>query len=946
MIEPGAKRLAGFLAAIATASALAVTPVGAVNTPNQATSATSADYYEDGAARFDRGDFGGAIVQLKNALQEQPGYLAARILIGRAYVEIGDGAAAEKELSIALGNGGDETLIVVPFGQSLMMQHKYAELLEAVRPGTRAAELEAEIHMMRGKSHVALRNLDAAESEYAAARDIGTVKANALLGLAEVAMYRRDMVLAERLIAEALELDPNDADAWSLDGDYKRSRGDLPGAVVSYDRAIALQPVHVETRRSRATVLIALDKASEAQKDVDYLLDLLPEDPQSIYLNALIMGRNGNLEGGTAELWRADSIIRSYDVSFTRKHLPTLLIAGVINYRLNESDVALSYLEQYLRYEPQHIGARRMVATLYSRRGDDERAVRVLRPVVGPDARDARLLAQFGTALMRSGQHSEAGSVLERAIALAPGDAQLHTSRALNEIAVGNNDQAIAGLEAALDRHADTLEHAVLLGLMHLRRNDYDRALTVANDLQTRHPDNPFGFNLAGAAIWGKGDETAARGRFEAAVGLDPGYAPAHINLAKLDMRSGNDEAAEVRLLSLVDRGLGGNEPFIALASIAERRGNFAAAISWLGRINEASESGPGTQVQLVNLHLRAEKYEEALLMARKLEAIFPDHLSVVEAVGRAAVAARDTEMAFVKYRRMAELAWESPTELNRIAALQQQAGDSQGAYTTLWRAVSIEPTYLPAQASLVRYDASRGQFAKALERANQVRELFPELATGDLLAGDVHMQAKHYAEAVAAYELGLAKQEDGVLLLRLYLARREVGDEGALVEMLQEWLDRHPDDAVVKRTLAGEYARLDRLDEAVTLNEQLLEELPDDPVVLNNLAWLYQETGRSDALRYAERAYELAPTQVRTIDTLGWILVQEGDVRRGLGLLRDAQARAANDASINFHVAVALSKLGRTEDARAQLEALLSEGGDESIAVEARALLKTLSGG
>jgi hypothetical protein len=41
-------------------------------------------YYEDALTRFQRDDTAGAIVQLKNALQQDPRMLTARVLLGRA----------------------------------------------------------------------------------------------------------------------------------------------------------------------------------------------------------------------------------------------------------------------------------------------------------------------------------------------------------------------------------------------------------------------------------------------------------------------------------------------------------------------------------------------------------------------------------------------------------------------------------------------------------------------------------------------------------------------------------------------------------------------------------------------------------------------------------------------------------------------------------------------
>lgn len=934
------------LAAVLLTGCLAFAPDTAANTPDKPLGGSVSDYYEDAAVRFEQRDYEGAIIQLKNALQEQPDNLAARILIGRAYVEVGDGETAEKELTTALRAGGDDALIIVPLGQALILQHKYDKLLERVTPGLRSVEIETVIRMMRGSAHIATRDLDAAEREYLAAKELDAGGSNALLGLAEVAIYRYDLTLAERHIAEALERAPDNADAWSLHGDFKRARSDLDGAVESYSKAIRLAPVQVETRRSRAAVLIDLNRLREAQEDIDYLLELVPEDPHSIYLNALVTGRNGDGLRAAVEMRRADNIIGDYEPDFVRNHLPTLLIAGAINFTLREVEDAVLYLEQYIVREPGHVGARRMLASLYSKRGDHDRAVRMLDRVVGPNTENARILTQFATTLMRGGRHAEASRVFERAIELAPELAQIRTRLALNEVSAGNSDQAVAGLQAALDSDADVMEHSIILALMHLRRGEYDDALARAQDLMSRHADNPFGANLAGAALWGKGEEAAARERFEAAVQLDPDYAPAHLNLAKLDIRAGLLDAAEARLISLVERELGADAPVRSLAVIAERRGNPAKAIEWLERVAPTPENGVLTQVQLVDLHIRAGNHRKALNLARSLETTNPGSLPVLMAVSRAAIAAGEIEMATLKLRRMVNVAREAPRDLYRISQLQQRAEDTKGAFDTLSRAVFLDPAYLPALISLTRVEAGLGETEKALERADSIRELYPNLATGDLLAGDVLMRVKRYEEAASAYTQGMEKQEDGVLLLRLYLARRAGGSGEAPLDLLQDWLERHPEDLVVKRSLAGEYARLGRVDDAVALNEALLAVQPEDPVVLNNLAWLYQESGKGDARKYAERAYALAPNQATTIDTLGWILVQQGEVNQGLKLLRDAQARAAGDPSIGYHLAVALSKLGRTAEAKAQLQAVVNAGRDAEISAQAKALLKELAGG
>jgi Flp pilus assembly protein TadD len=57
---------------------------------------------------------------------------------------------------------------------------------------------------------------------------------------------------------------------------------------------------------------------------------------------------------------------------------------------------------------------------------------------------------------------------------------------------------------------------------------------------------------------------------------------------------------------------------------------------------------------------------------------------------------------------------------------------------------------------------------------------------------------------------------------------------------------------------------------------------------LLNNLAWAYSGSGDTDrAAAYARRAWQLAPWQPATAETLGWALYRRGDAAQGLALLQ-----------------------------------------------------------
>ena len=113
--------------------------------------------------------------------------------------------------------------------------------------------------------------------------------------------------------------------------------------------------------------------------------------------------------------------------------------------------------------------------------------------------------------------------------------------------------------------------------------------------------------------------------------------------------------------------------------------------------------------------------------------------------------------------------------------------------------------------------------------------------------------------------------------------------------------------------------------------------------MILNNLASLYQTEKDSRALVTAEKALKLAPDNAETQDTLGWILLEQGQAPRGLELLRTAASAAPKSTTIRYHFAVALSQSGDKARARKELEALLSNNPKFPEADAAKALLKSL---
>lgn len=83
------------------------------------------------------------------------------------------------------------------------------------------------------------------------------------------------------------------------------------------------------------------------------------------------------------------------------------------------------------------------------------------------------------------------------------------------------------------------------------------------------------------------------------------------------------------------------------------------------------------------------------------------------------------------------------------------------------------------------------------------------------------------------------------------------------------------------------------------------------DPAVLNNLAWVYSQLNDQRAEATARKALALAPQNWAIMDTLGWVLVQNGNYDEGISLLEAALEQQPGNAMIRQHLAVGLEKAG-----------------------------------
>jgi putative PEP-CTERM system TPR-repeat lipoprotein len=905
------------------------------------------DDYELGLVAYQGGEIRTAYIHLKNAIEQDPLLLSAHLLLGRVLLAMGKGAEAEEQLTIANGLGAHRSLTLIPLAQAYLMQGKSDKLLSQLHPLGDSAEEDAELLALRGQAYLELGKLYDAERSFEQACERSPDSFPAVLGRAQIRRLRGVLDAALGDAQRAVELDANSARAWFAKAGIERDLGNLQPALADFERVVELDPAHLPAQVGRIGILIDLDRIDEAAALIAKVRESWPQDPRSLYLSAIVANRQGDPQTAEQVLQQADRLLSQLPADLVENHPPTLMLAGMVAFSLKQWERASRYLDLYRQRHPDEVGPRKLLGKILLDGNRTEAALALLEPALQLAPDDVGLLSLIADVYMHQGRHLKASEVVARAVRFRPDDLGLRARQAVIAFALGRRAEAIEQLELVFSSDPELATAGASLVNLLMRVRQYDRAVEVAQELVVRQAENATYLNLLGAAHFSSGDLDAARDAFREALGIDGRFPPARLNLAKLERKEGKTEEARALLEVLLDEQPNHVGAMLELARVFEEQGRNDDALRWAERAFGLRPTATDVAVYWVDLLLKLGEPAKALAAAEAMEFQVPDDARILIALARSYLANGRHATAQVVLQRASSLAGYDARLLLRIARLQTEAGEPEGAVWSLQKAVEGEPDYLPARIRLGEALRGLNRSDKAIAVAESLQRDYPQKPYGHYLRGSIEQGRGDLHAALANYLEALQRKGDSPLLAtRVYEARRAVEGDAEALAFLARWVAENPGEAVGRQVLAAGYFRQRRWDEAQSLYEELLANAPDDPILLNNLALIYVREDDPRALEYAKRAHELRPQAPQVRDTLGWVLVRAGYPGDGLKHLRYAQSRAAGDPGIQYHIAVALSDLGRTQEAIAELEKALQVDASFTDREDAEALLERLQSG
>lgn len=851
---------------------------------------TSEEYLSAAKANINAEKKSDAIIALKNAVRVDLQNAEARVLLGSLYLSMGESAAAEKELSRALALNGDVKNTLPQLLKALNLQNKSKETITLI---AEYDEVSPEILLYQALAYNRLDEKSKAVQSIEQANELSAESIYSQLGDAYFNVDLSDIASAIENIDKILAVDPNLTEALIFKGQLHFAQKDYRNAINAFNEYHRLLPGDVQIRLFLANTYIKDEQFDEANKQLDYLLKLVPEHPFTNQLKGLIKYQKSEYKQSLAYTEKA--IQNGLNTPSNR------VVAGLSAFKLEQYELSHQYLVTLSESLSSTHPVRRVLALVQMQLGYNTDAGNTLEALEGVTSQDVNLFTTASFELLKSGKIDEAKKLLAKTENVFTDSSEEMTKIGILKLSM-NDLEGLADLEKAIEIDPELPMAKVALAAAYIENKEYDKALDLAEKWKLSQPDKVEGYNLAAKILLIQNHHEQAEQELKQALSLNDNNAysrlyfatkhlsnnqpeeaikhlesifsvsPTHLTALQLNYRAHKVLSSETVAIDKIEQSYNTNKDNIAYRLLYARvsfiEKDFNKTIELLENI-KITDDAPAIQWALLgDSYLKLNQNNKALT-------VFDDWIAKQP-----------------QYRA----AW-----LRKISA-QEKLADYRSALSTVEQVLVKAPEDSQFNVLRVNYLILTKELGEAQVQIDSLTEEQKELPLVKGLQGKIWVAEGRYKKALSGLKALYGVLPSPYNTALLFATYRKLEQENVGFDFMQKHIEKYPNDDISRNLLAESVINVDH-----TLAKKhylvLLTASPDNLSILNNLAWVEYQLGEyQSASKYAQRAIDLDGNHPQVLDTAGLIQLKLGDKKKAIELLTKAKLFAPNDGEIAKH--------------------------------------------
>ena len=847
---------------------------------------------------IEKGNLEAAIIEIKNAVRQQPNSAEVRLLLASSYMASGQMAFAEKEFKTALEISNDRE-IEGDLVRTIYLQDKLDDTVAFNTNESVSKEVAAKIAVLKSLAHLrAGDNLQSRVETNRALRLEVDTKYGVLAKAIKTA--NTDIQQAIQQIDKLLITTPQFAEAMFAKGLFAMANKQYAEAIEAIKTHIELIPTGSTIRLYLADALVKNGQFEAAEKQADIILKQSKEQAFANQTKAIVRFQENDYEAALLHIEKA--IQNGIDSNSNR------LLAGLAAFQLQKYEQAhhrLSAIDKNL--SPEH-PAKKILYITQIQLGYTLDANDTLAELENLSAEDADLLAEASYELIKLGDIQEAKTPLSMLEEIADENAISMTRLGALKMTI-NDLSGVANLEQAMKIDPSLPQAKIALAAAYVQTKNYDKALELANTWISEQPEQVFGYNVAGLIYSLSGNEEKSLKAYQKALSIDPNNTASLLFFATVDERNGEFHAAKKYLKTALDL-----------------RPNYLPALRLNYRISthiddtaDAIEAIENATKNLDNSH------EHVTLLSRAYfsEGRFQDAIQTLESIDKkdssldkrfwitlaySYLRNGDVEKAIATIDNWSKLA--PKKEAIWLHKIQLEEGLQRYKEATLTAKSGL--IHNPKSVRLRLVEANLLAASNLAMQAQASLDLLPnnakELPFFKRIQGHIHALNDEYEKALPLLQQGYSAAPVLRNAKLVFVTYKALNKTPEAFQFLETHINNNPSDTNARLLISNEYIGFEP-SKAIPHYKAILRTNEEDITSLNNLAYLLHQEGSLDlADEYAERAVKLAPEDPNILDTAGSIKIALGEKAQALTLLKKATALAPANLEFKEHLEKAKS--------------------------------------
>jgi len=849
-----------------------------------------------------------SVIELKNAIRADINNGEARFLLGKAYLEQGNGVDAVKELERAKQLKYSNELLIPLLARAYILTDSDDDVIALADAG-KSLKTEALTQYLAYKTLAALRSeqVEIAQSSAQLSKSIMQNSFYSLLAEAYIVFSENKFEQASVIVKDILASSADNPDALMLQGQIATAMKDYEQAANSFEHYLSVQPKSGIVQLLLADSLLKSEQYEKAELYADAILASVSTQPFANYIKSMVRFQSKDYAKASEH---AEAALSANFNQFNLK-----LVAGASAFYLKnweQTNLHLSAISQYLPPEHQ---AKKMLALSQLELGLINGINETLSDFSSDSKSDSQFISSLSYKLLELGAVDEAKALVEKN--------ESFTADAVNTARQGvlklmmNDPSGLQDLENAVTLNPDLIQAELALAFAAVKAGDIEQAKKIAKKWKKEYPDKAGSSNLMAIIFIKEKDFAKAEQALKESLSKEKDNIFALIEQVISARYQNKIELAKERAQNLITL-YPNNEKAQKLYFDLYRNEN---AVEIIVSSYKQDKSNIKKALLASEALLRFKKTDDAFEI---LNSIKPDSKSPK----------RFWQLLLLVYKQQ-------QNEKKLLLTLEQ------------WRETS--PYHIEASILLVEYYTRKRDYTRAISVVNRAFEYHVDNLTLQLVKLQLLLNAKELYQAKELYnviEKRDVKQslktgiEGRILLLEkkyeqaipkltdfyqtyssaknaIYLASayQGIADESNAIKVLEAFLINNNDDRV-RVILANIYLNTDK-NKAIESYETISKTQSNSVVVNNNLAWLYMEKGDlANALKFAEKAFSIAPDVANVVDTYGQVLLKSGDKKKALAKSKDAYSLSkGEDVDITLNYIETLLANSRKNEAKAQLD-------------------------